>query len=88
MLCSFHVSRIKRWFLSKTFTTYIEQREEIILAMLIKNVTIQVSSMGSLTVSASGPNYHAFVWFCVGIMLKLSFKKDSDMTLQVFTKSF
>lgn len=56
--------------------------------MLIKNVTVQVSTMGSLTVSTSVPNYHAFVWFCVGIALKLSFKKDSDMTLQVFTESF
>lgn len=88
MLCPFHVSGVKRWFLSKKFTTYVKQREETILAMLIKNVTVRVSTMGSLTVSTSVPNYHAFVWFCVGIALKMSFKKDSDMTLQVFTESF
>lgn len=84
MLCPFQVSRIKRWFLSKKFTTYRKQREETMLAMLIKNVTIQVSSVGSLSDSASEPNYYACVWVCVGIMLKLRFQKY----LQVFTESF
>lgn len=55
--------------------------------MLIKNVMIWVSSVGSLTVSTTVPNCHAFVWLCVGTVLKLSFKEDAD-TLQMFAGSF
>lgn len=55
--------------------------------MLIKNVMIWVSSVGSLTVSTTVPNCHAFVWLCVSTVLKLSFKEDAD-TLQMFAGSF
>lgn len=86
MLCPFHKSRIKRWLLSKKFTACVKQRGETTLAMLIKNVTVQISGMGNLRGSASVPNYSTFVWVCVGILVKLSFKEDPDTALQVFTE--
>lgn len=69
--------------------SYKKQREQRVVAILMNaDVMIWVSSMGSLVVSTSVPNCHAFVCFCVGIVLKMSFKEDGDMTLQVFAGSF
>lgn len=88
MLYPFHVKRIKIWFLSKKFTTYIKQREGTTLALLIKNVLARVSSMCSLTVSASDKDCHVFVWLFCRHHVKAEFQKSLNMTLQVFTGSF
>lgn len=88
MLCLFHVKGIKIWFLSKKFTTYIKQREETTPALLIKNVPAQVSSMCSLTVSASDKSYRVFAWGFCRHHVKVEFQKSLNMTLQVFTESF